>query len=135
MLAEHAHKEESVHGITERVLENYLFPHYPDLARRIFKYLHHLSKAKTEHLGQSAFKQQAEKLLSIINDENILESYVNMYSDMTPESEVTPESLRELFMVSYKIAIDNEELTCPFIHSTINTVLVSCVSIFPTSFG
>lgn len=128
MLAEHAHKEESVNGITARVLERYLFPHYPELAQRIFRYLHHLSKATTSHLGQSAFKQQAEKLLSIMNDDIILESYVNMYSDLTPESEVTPESLRELFMTCYKLAIE-DEANCPFIYHTVEAVVVSCVSV------
>ena len=80
-------------------------------------------------MGQSAFKQQAEKLLSIMNDQIILDTYVNMFSDLTSESEVSPDDLRELYMTCYKIAMESEPTSCPYIYSAVEAVIVSCVSI------
>lgn len=56
-----------------------MFPQYPDLGKRLFNKMHKLAKAKTKHLGVSAFRQQCETYLSILDDALILEHYVRMF--------------------------------------------------------
>lgn len=54
----------------------YLFPKYPDLANRLFHYFLVHSKSKTQYITSSAFRQQCEKFLGILDDLAIVEVYV-----------------------------------------------------------
>lgn len=130
ILSQIGQKEEGINGITQSVFRKYLFPHFPELADRLFRYLHTSSKATTTHLGQTAFKQQAEKFLAILNDEKILENYVKMFSENKEETEVTPNGLRELLMVSYRLTIfGSGGGFCTQLLNTVQSVVTSCVSI------
>lgn len=60
-------------------LQKYVFPQYPDLGERIFRKMHKLAKAKTKHLGVTAFRQQCEMYLSVLDDALIHEHYVKMF--------------------------------------------------------
>ncbi|XP_074110343.1 uncharacterized protein LOC141534712 [Cotesia typhae] len=128
ILAEHSEYEESVHhGISENVFIKYLFPHYPQLGSRLFKYLLASSqKVSSKYLGTSTFKQEVEKLLSLMNDQIILDTYVKIYCHSYENSNMTPETLKELLMISYQSATESEPNTCPYILETINTVITSC---------
>jgi len=124
-----AQEEEHVHGITKSVFEKYLFPTHPELSEKLFTYLHHNSHVTTAYISTTAFKQQAEKLLSVMNDEDILENYIKMYSNIKNGSNVTPEILRALLMCCYQLAMENNSTSlCPYSHQIIEAVVISCVS-------
>jgi hypothetical protein len=130
ILTEISQKEETVNGITPSIFQKYLFPHHPELADRLFSHLHASSKVTTTYLGQSVFKQQAEKFLAIMNDQTVLENYVKMFSENKEESEITPDGLRELLMVSYRLAMSgNRGDSCAQILNTVSAVVSACVSI------
>ncbi|KAJ8677633.1 hypothetical protein QAD02_013420, partial [Eretmocerus hayati] len=119
--------EEAVNGISRTVFQKYLFPHHDSIGNRLFSHFHASSKGTNAHLSQSAFKQQAEKFLAILNDGKVLENYVRMFSDNKDASEVTPDGLRELLMVSYRLAIcGNGGSSCAQILDTISAVVNSC---------
>ena len=83
------------------------------------------------HMSANAFKQQAEKFLSIMNDQAVLENYVKMYSNINGDGSVSPEGLKGLLNISYKIAMDSSGTpACIFADQIINSVIVSCVSTF-----
>ncbi|XP_058806957.1 uncharacterized protein LOC131673178 [Phymastichus coffea] len=128
ILTEISQKEEAVNGITRTVFQKYLFPHHQFLADRLFTHLHTSSKATTMHLGQSAFKQQAEKFLAIMNDQTVLENYVKMFSKNKEESEITPDGLKELLIISYRLAmcIEDGHGFCPQLFNTVAAVVTSC---------
>lgn len=127
ILADITQREESINGITANVIKKYLFPHYAELADRLFNYLHNCAKATTMHLGVVAFKQQSEKFISIINDESVLENYVRMYSNLNVEGDVNPKNLQSLLMISYVLAMGNANMvTLLSAERIINAVLISC---------
>ncbi|XP_034942247.1 uncharacterized protein [Chelonus insularis] len=127
ILAERTQHEDDSHGISEKVFVKYLFPHYSNLGSRLFKYLHAASKASSKHLGTSAFKQQIEKLLSIMNDQTILDVYVKMFSTTSKEDgDITSGAFKELLMTSYQLATDCGPNSCIFVHDTIEAVVSSC---------
>ncbi|XP_055313494.1 uncharacterized protein LOC129574895 [Sitodiplosis mosellana] len=68
-----------VNGIAQEIFVKYVFPKYPDLGERIFRKMHKLAKAKTKHLGVTAFRQQCEMYLSVLDDALIHEHYVKMF--------------------------------------------------------
>lgn len=49
------------------------------MGERIFRKMHKLAKAKTKHLGVTAFRQQCEMYLSVLDDALIHEHYVKMF--------------------------------------------------------
>ena len=121
------HDEERISGITKSVFQRYLFPNYPELGESLFSYLHHAANASTSHMSANAFKQQAEKFLSIMNDQAVLENYVKMYSNINGDGSVSPEGLKGLLHISYKIAMDSSGTpACIFVDQIINSVIVSC---------
>ncbi|XP_011501888.1 PREDICTED: uncharacterized protein LOC105365432 [Ceratosolen solmsi marchali] len=127
ILTEISQKEEAVNGITQFVFQKYLFPHHPELADRLFSHLHASSKVTTTYLGQSVFKHQAEKFLAIMNDQTVLENYVKMFSENKEESEITPDGLRKLLMVSYRLAMSgNRGVSCTQILNTVSAVVNAC---------
>ncbi|EZA58764.1 hypothetical protein X777_14933 [Ooceraea biroi] len=122
-----AQQEEHVNGITKSVFEKYLFPTHPELSEKLFTYLHHNAHATTAYISTSAFKQQAERLLSVMNDQPILENYIKMYSNIKDGCNVTPETLRALLMCCYQLAMENNSTSsCLYSHQIINAVVVSC---------
>lgn len=60
-------------------LQKYVFPQYPDLGNRLFSRMHKTAKAKTKYLGVTAFRQQCELYLSVLDDALIHEHYVKMF--------------------------------------------------------
>ena len=130
ILAEIAQKEEGINGVTHAVFKKYLFPYHPELGDRLFVYLITTSKATTKHMSQSIFKQQAEKFLSIMNDQTILENYVRMFADQRKENEISPDGLNQLLIVSYRLATSGERgKTCSQLLNTVCAVVTSCVRI------
>uniref|UniRef100_A0ABD2W842 TLDc domain-containing protein n=1 Tax=Trichogramma kaykai TaxID=54128 RepID=A0ABD2W842_9HYME len=121
-------REEGVNGISLQVFQQYLFPSYPELADRLFNFLHTShSPTKSKHLGLSAFKQQTEKFLSHMFDQLVLEMYVKMFAENPGENEITPDGFRELLLVSYRLAMsENRNSSCPQLLNIINAVVVSC---------
>ncbi|KAK0176626.1 hypothetical protein PV328_000744 [Microctonus aethiopoides] len=126
ILAERSQHDEDVHGITENVFIKYLFPHYPELGSKLFHSIHKLSKSTTKYVSTSLFKQQVEKILSVMNDRTILDIYVKMYCESNNDSDVTPDTLKEILMISYQLATDSETNSCPYVHRTIAAVVTSC---------
>lgn len=121
-----AYQEEHVNGITKSVFQKYLFPTHPELSEKVFTYLHHNAQATTAYISTTAFKQQAEKFLSVMNDQAILENYIKMYSNIK-DGNVTPETLKALLMCCYQLAMENNSTTmCLHSEQIINAVVVSC---------
>ena len=52
------------HGVTDHVFAKYVFPRQVDLGMRLFHHFHTLSHAKTQHLGNLAFRQQCERFMT-----------------------------------------------------------------------
>ena len=60
-------------------LQNIVFPRYPDLSEKLFKFLHSSAGiTKQEWIIPSVFRQQAEKFLGIIPDSQLTELYVKV---------------------------------------------------------
>lgn len=124
ILSHLASQEEHVNGITKSVFERYLFPTHPELSEKLFNHLHHNAHATTVYLSTTAFKQQSEKFLSVMNDQAILENYIKMYSD---GGNVTPDTLRALLTSCYQLAMENNSTSsCLHSQQIINAVVVSC---------
>jgi len=131
ILSHLAHQEAHVNGITKSIFEKYLFPTHPELSERLFTYLHHNAHATTAYISTTAFKQQSEKFLSVMNDQAILENYVKIYSDLKNGGNVTPEMLRALLTSCYQLAMEsNNTSSCLHSQQIINAVVISCVSKF-----
>lgn len=129
ILSHLAHQEEHVNGITKSVFQKYLFPTHPELSDKLFTYLHHNAHATTTYISTGAFKQQAEKFLSVLNDQAILENYIKMYSNLKDGGNVTPETLRALLMCCHQLVMENNSTgSCLHSQRIINAVVVSCVS-------
>lgn len=129
ILSHLAHQEAHVNGITKSIFEKYLFPTHPELSEKLFIYLHHNAHATTAYISTTAFKQQSEKFLSVMNDQAILENYVKIYSDLKNGGNVTPETLRALLTSCYQLAMEsNNTNSCLHSQQIINAVVISCVS-------
>lgn len=112
--------------------------HYPDLGHRLFKHLHTSSKATTTHLGQTAFRQQCERFLSVLEDSLLLEHCVKMYSDLEQTDIITADGFRTMLRTCFELTINHQPIfeetlktselnkICPMIEKTLNTVMVSC---------
>ncbi|CAK9818151.1 hypothetical protein ANTQUA_LOCUS9691 [Anthophora quadrimaculata] len=121
------HDEERINGITKSVFQRYLFPNYPELGENLFNYLHHAANVNSSHMSANSFKQQAEKFISIMNDQSILENYVKMYSNIKEDGSVSPDGLKDLLNLSYKIAMDSSGTpSCLYAEQIINAVAISC---------
>lgn len=84
--------------------------------------MHRTSKAKTRHLGTTAFRQQCELYLNVLDDLLILEYYVKMFASTKTNSHhqqhseqskdddlsiITPEGLQALLLVCFKVAMSS----------------------------
>uniref|UniRef100_A0A2M4A8H5 TLDc domain-containing protein n=1 Tax=Anopheles triannulatus TaxID=58253 RepID=A0A2M4A8H5_9DIPT len=131
MLAKKCEEVHGIHqGITGDIFARYVFPKYPDLGLKLFRYLRHMSHAKTEHLGLVAFRQQCEKFLGLLDDSVILETHVRMFGDLVSESElIKPENLKSLLRTCYNLAMahySDGPQTCLLLNRTLDSVVQSC---------
>lgn len=49
---------------------------YPELARAFYKYVHKAGRCKNKHIPQTTFRQQCERILAMLDDSAIIETYV-----------------------------------------------------------
>lgn len=94
-------------GIVSDVFARLVFPHDSDLGLRLFIFMHHMSKAKTKHLGVMAFRQQVERYISMLDDPIILENYVRMFGDVDKPEMIRPEHLKALLTACYRLAMEH----------------------------
>lgn len=58
------------------VLQKYLFPMYPELAHQFYTYVHRVGKCKNKHIPLAVFRAQCERVLALLDDAAIIETYV-----------------------------------------------------------
>ncbi|XP_041971571.1 uncharacterized protein LOC121727672 isoform X2 [Aricia agestis] len=129
LLVQRSQKEDGINGVTEKSFTKYLFPMYPDLARHFYNYIHAAGKCKNKHVPLATFRQQCERVLAMLDDGIIIDTYVRMFSSGTEEAAVTPEDLRTLLHISYKLSMDHYPegpQTCLMINKTLSAVLRGC---------
>ncbi|XP_059045941.1 uncharacterized protein LOC131841632 [Achroia grisella] len=129
LLVQRSQKEDGVNGVTENSFIKYLFPMYPELARQFYKYVHRVGKCKSQHIPLSTFRQQCEKILGLLDDAVIIETYVRMFGAETDDNMVTPDGLQKLLYISYKLSMDHYPegpQTCLMIHKTLAAVVNGC---------
>lgn len=137
ILARKNESEGSGSGITDHVFAKYVFPRYPDLGLRLFRHFHTLSHAKTHHLGVTAFRQQCERFMSVLDDQKIVEMYVRIFCNFNEEN-ATKEGVKNLLKLSFSIAMmhySGEAQTCPEIENTLDSVIATCFFQEPLSVG
>ncbi|KOB74164.1 Restriction of telomere capping protein 5 [Operophtera brumata] len=126
LLVQRSQKEDGVNGVTENSFKKYLFPMYSELATHFFAYIHRAGKCKNHHIPLSAFRQQCERIMSMLDDAVITDTYVSSDEE---EGTVTPECLRKLLYTSYKLAMDHYPegpQTCLLINKTLSAVVNGC---------
>lgn len=113
------------------IFTKYLFPNNQQFGQYFYKYLLKSSGTSSIYLSTSSFKHQIEKFLSPMSDRQILDIFVKIYSKKSAENgdDVSLDGFKDLFMISYRLAMDNNSSTCPFIDVTIESVVLSCVCI------
>lgn len=124
-------------GISDQIFTKYVFPRHPDLGMRLFRHFHTSSHAKTEHLGVTAFRQQCERFLSILDDQVIIEMYVRIFCNLCEEN-ATKEGVKALIRLSFNIAMvhySGEAQACPSIEKTLDAVIATCFFQEPLSIG
>ncbi|XP_021205458.2 uncharacterized protein LOC114246224 [Bombyx mandarina] len=129
LLAQISQKEDGINGVTENSFKKYLFPMYPELAHHFYKYIHRIGKCKNKHIPLSTFRMQCEKILSMLDDAVIIETYVRMFSMETDENNMTPDGLRNMLYTSYKLSMDHYPegpQTCLMINQTLSAVVDGC---------
>lgn len=129
LLVQRSQKEEGVNGVTENCFSKYLFPMYPELARQFYKYVHKMGKCKNRHIPLATFRQQCERILAMLDDALIIDTYVRMFSADTDENMVTPDGFRSLLYTSYKLSMDHYPegpQTCLMINVTLSAVVNGC---------
>ncbi|PZC75395.1 hypothetical protein B5X24_HaOG206125 [Helicoverpa armigera] len=129
LLVQRSQKEDGVNGVTEKSFTKYLFPMYPELARQFFRHIHRAAKCKNKHIPLTAFRQQCEKILAMLDDALIIETYVRMFAAETDDNMVMPEGLRSLLYTSYKLSMDHYPegpQTCLMINKTLSSVVNGC---------
>ncbi|XP_045453828.1 uncharacterized protein LOC123663176 [Melitaea cinxia] len=129
LLAHRSQKEDGINGVTENSFTKYLFPKYPDLARQFYRYVHKSGKCKNKHIPLSTFKQQCEKILAMLDDNAIIETYVRMFSAEAEDGTVRPDDFRSLLYISYKLSMDHYPegpQTCIMINKTLTAVVKGC---------
>lgn len=116
-----------VNGIVGDVFVSQVFPRYSDLGHRLFKQLHHNSRAQTEYLGTVAFRQQCERFLGIMDDVKILEWYIRMYAEVDRPDFINKQGVTRLLLTCYTVAMDHSgnAVLCPAINRTFDSVVKS----------
>ncbi|XP_055624799.1 uncharacterized protein LOC129767691 isoform X2 [Toxorhynchites rutilus septentrionalis] len=129
ILVKKCEEEHGVSGITGDIFARYVFPRFPDLGLKLFKYLRHNSRAKTEHLGLIAFRQQCEKFLAILDDSVVLENYVKMFGDLNETDLIKPDNFKDLLRTCYNLAMAHYQdgpQSCLLLNRTLDSVVQSC---------
>ncbi|RVE43057.1 hypothetical protein evm_012288 [Chilo suppressalis] len=129
LLAQRSREEEGINGVTEKCFTKYLFPMYPELARHFYKYIHRAGKCKNKHIPLATFRQHCERILSMLDDAAIIDTYVRMFGAETDDNMVTPDGFRSLLYTSYKLSMDHYPegpQTCPMIDKTLSAVVKGC---------
>lgn len=127
ILVAKSQQQEGVNGITSAVFTRYLFPRYPLFAEKLYGYLHCLSKSKNSYMTSSAFKQQCERFLGILDDETVRNICVKMFSE--DGESMTQEGMRSLLMCTYHVSMDHYSegpQMCLTINKTLSAVVDSC---------
>lgn len=120
--------EGSGNGISENVFAKYVFPNHTELGLRVFRHFHTLSHAKTTHLGTTAFKQQLERFMSVLDDQKVIEMYVRIFSNHHEEN-ASKEGVRNLLRTSFDISMNfnsGDFHSCPLIEDTLDCVIATC---------
>lgn len=115
-------------GISENVFAKYVFPNHTDLGVRIFRHFHTQSHAKTTHLGTTAFKQQVERFMSLLDDQKVIEMYVRIFSNSNDEN-ASKEGVKSLLRTSFNIAMSfnsGDAHSCPSVDDTLENVIATC---------
>ncbi|CAG9772337.1 unnamed protein product [Ceutorhynchus assimilis] len=132
ILTEKAQTEDNVNGVTQNVFYRYLFPKYPQLADKLFKYFLENSKSTKEYIPTSSFRQQCEKYLAILDDSVILDIWVKMWSTFSEEKgshQMTSEQFSALLMCAYVVSMDHYSggpQMCLSINKTLKAVVDGC---------
>lgn len=137
ILSKKNESEGSGHGVTDHVFAKYVFPKQTDLGMRLFRHFHTLSHAKTQHLGVTAFRQQCERFLAILDDQKIVEMYVRIFCNINEEN-ASKEGVKSLLRTSFNIAMvhySGEATVCPVIENTLDAVIATCFFQEPLSVG
>ncbi|CAB3247697.1 unnamed protein product [Arctia plantaginis] len=91
------------------------------------KYVHKAGKCKNKHIPLSTFRQQCEKILAMLDDNVIIETYMKLFSSDDDDNTVTPDGLRSLLYTSYKLSMDHYPegpQTCLMINKTLSAVVL-----------
>ncbi|XP_044007440.1 MTOR-associated protein MEAK7 isoform X2 [Aphidius gifuensis] len=124
------YENENINGISVDIFTRYLFPNYKEFGNRFYYFLLTSSGTSSSYLNSPTFKQQVEKFLSQMNDRTLLDIYVQVYSNTTDDSsDVTVNALKDLFMMSYRLSMDDCLPTCNYIEETIDAAVTSCVEV------
>lgn len=93
-----------------------MFPQYPEIGYRLYKYLHVQSQARTNHMGHVAFRQQVERFLGLLDDSIILETHLKIFSIRASNvadaitldgSDVKTNDIDLLLNVCFKLAMEH----------------------------
>ncbi|XP_050499451.1 uncharacterized protein LOC126879994 isoform X3 [Diabrotica virgifera virgifera] len=132
ILAEKSQKLEGVNGITKDVFTRFLFPRYQVLGGKLYDHFLRHSKSKNSYMSQSAFKQQCEVYLGIMDDDKVRETLVKMWAVSNQDTGgdiMTPDEMRCLLMCTYHISMDHYSegpQMCLASNKTLKAVVDSC---------
>ncbi|CAG9815070.1 unnamed protein product [Phaedon cochleariae] len=132
ILAEKSKLQTGSNGITMEVFSQCLFPRYPVLGEKLFKYLQKNSKSRNTNIAINAFKQQCESYLAIIDDETVRQTLVKMWANPSEETDcimMSPEDMTSLLMCTYHISMDHYSegpQMCFSWNKTLKAVVDSC---------
>uniref|UniRef100_A0A1B6FL81 TLDc domain-containing protein n=1 Tax=Cuerna arida TaxID=1464854 RepID=A0A1B6FL81_9HEMI len=108
LLTQKTLEEDSIeNGISVSTFTRYLFPKYPVLGQRLF---HHWQMGAgvvndTGLMSPANFRAQADKLMSVMVDDQQIQMYVTMYAENSDTMQT--EQFHNLLLTVYKIAMDH----------------------------
>lgn len=129
ILKQQTNQKAGVNGIVSDTFAYMVFPRHIDLGVRLFRHLHQSSRAKTVHIGVTAFRQQCERFVAILDDSVIIEVYVRMFASVDDPDNVTPDNLFALLRTSFQLTMchySERRNTCPQLEATLLAVTSSC---------
>ncbi|KAL1501555.1 hypothetical protein ABEB36_006856 [Hypothenemus hampei] len=132
ILTEKTQEEDHIKGVTQNVFYRYLFPKYPLLADKLYKFFLENSQSKQNYLSTQSFQQQCEKYLGILEDHAILDIWVKMWSTFDTEKNsysITPDAFKSLLMCAYHVSMDHYSegpQMCLSINKTLQAVVDGC---------
>ncbi|XP_050302339.1 uncharacterized protein LOC126740391 isoform X2 [Anthonomus grandis grandis] len=132
ILSDKAQAEDHINGITYNVFYKYLFPRYPILADKLYRYFYNQSNSKNDFIIPASFKQQCDKYLAILDDGVILDTWVKMWSTFDEVKDsyiITPDAFTSLLMCAYHVSMDHYSggpQMCLSINKTLKAVVEGC---------